>query len=762
MNRTFDKRLQFNILAASLAALGLAAPTGLLAAEDLATEINRLSRPESEIEIGAGSVSKDSFKFGDYRGLEESGTHGNANLRIVNRGGDDAGYLQIIGRDLGLTSRSLQIEGGTQGNFGVRLEYDELPKLHSDSYQTPFLGAGSTDLTLPSGWVRGATTTAMTQLDASMQPFDVETQRKKLGLGLTKELGRGWSLVANIKEERKEGTKLIGAMMGNSPGNPRAALAPEPVDYTTDQFEALARFTSKRLQVQFGYYGSVFKNANNRLTWSNPYADSVWAAPNCATVGCPTGQLAQEPDSQFHQLNASGSFAFTPFTRLSGSLSAGRMTQNEEFLPYSVNPALTVTTPLPRTSLDGEVKTAHADLKLTSKLTPKTNFAVAYRYDDRDNRTPIDTYIYIAGDAQIQDTAITSNKKRTNRPLSSTTQVAFTELDFRLTPSTDLKLGYDYNTAKHDYEATAKERERTYRAEVRQRFTDSSSGGLGYARSDRKAPEYDGAASLADGFSQDYLNTLIGGTTGRTTPWLEVPPSRKFFLADRERDKLRVFANFAPTEAIGVQLGGTYYGDKYPETAYGLTEAKGQATNFDVSLATSETVTGHLFASLEKYETDQNGSQCVTTLGCVTATYRSQLETNTLPDSQKWTVSANDRTTTAGLGLRVKGAKFEYGGDFSYAYSQGRFDYIAGSAITAPMPLPDLVTRLKRLDLFVRYNIKTDLSVNLKYVQERYLSDNWGYDEVVASTLANVIGTNQTSPDYRVSFVGLSVSYRFR
>ena len=736
-----------NVLAAILAAIGLTAPS-LIFAEDLAEEVKQLSRTESEIEVGAGTVSGDSFKFGDYRGLGEAGGHGIANLRVLDRSADGTGYFEITGRDLGLDSRSLKIETGAQGDYSLRLEYDELPKLHSDSYQTPFLGAGSTDLTLPSGWVRGATTTVMTQLDASMQPFDVETQRKKLGLGLTKQLGGGWDTVVNLKQEHKEGTKLIGAVFGNSGGNPRSALLPEPVDYTTDQFEALLRYTSQRLQFQFGYYGSLFKNANNRLTWSNPYADSVWtAAPGCDDLGCPTGQLAQEPDNQFHQLQASGSYTFTPLTRLSGSLSFGRMTQNEEFLPYSVNSALTVTTPLPRTSLDGEVNTIHADLKLTSKLTPKTNFTAAYRYDDRDNHTPREQYIYIGADSQVQQ-AVSSNKARTNRPLDSTKQVTLLELDYRLTSSTDLKLGYDYNTAKHNYEATEEEHENTYRADVRQRVSDTASAGLGYAHSNRNASEYNGAASLSDSYSSSYIASL------GATQWLDLPQLRRYFLADRERDKLRAFVNFAPTETIGVQLGGEYYEDEYPDTAYGLTNAKGRSANMDLSLAASEAVTGHLFASVEQYETDQRGISFATATK-VTAADGSLAATN------DWLVSADDRTVTSGLGLRVKSsAKFEYGGDFSYAYTEGRFDFTG--SILSNAPLPDLITRLKRLDLFARYNVQKDLSLNLKYIHERYRSDDWGYDQVTASTLANVIGTNQTSPDYKVNFVGLSVAYRYR
>ena len=744
-----------NVLAALLAAVGLAAPS-LLLAEDLAEEVKQLSRTESEIEVGAGTVSDDSFKFGDYRGLGEAGGHGIANLRVLDRGADDTGYLEITGRDLGLSSRYLKIENGEQGNYSLRLVYDELPKLHSDSYQTPFLGGGTTSLTLPAGAAFASTDTTgalrAARITPFMQDFDAETQRKALGLDLTKQLDGGWSLLANVKQEHKEGTKITGVGVGTG-GSTFALLLPEPVDYTTDQFEALARYTSQRLQMQFGYYASLFKNANDRLEWQNPY-DLL------ASGGDVNGRLGLPPDNQFHQLHASGGYVFSPLTRLSGSLSFGRMTQNEEYLPYSINTSTGATAALPRSSLDGKVVTAHADLKLTSKLAPKTNFTAAYRYDKRNNLTPRETYSYYRVDT---DATVSSSSVRTNRPLDSTKQVALAELDFRLTSNTDFKLGYDYTTAKHNYEATEKEHENTYRADVRQRVSDTATAGLGYAHSYRNADEYNGAASLADGFSQGYLNSLYDdfATDGRTYAWLESPWSRKFFLTDRKRDKLRALANFAPTETIGVQLGGEYYKDEYPDTTYGLTNAKGRSANMDVSLAASEVVTGHFFASLEKYETDQNGAD----RGAILAlNFAPMLENNSVPDSNRWTVSAHDDTFTSGLGLRVKSsAKFEYGGDFSYAYSEGRFAFTAGSNLSVA-PLPDLITRLKRLDLFARYNVQKDLSLNLRYVHERYRSDDWGYDELQLSTIAgsNMIGTNQTSPDYKVNFVGLSVAYRYR
>src|SRR3989338_3419687 len=114
-----------------------------------AGEIKRPAQTKSEIEVGIGKTSSDSFKFGDYRGLESSKAHVIANIKMTRRGEDNARYLEIIGRNLGLDSRNVRITWGEQGNYGLSFEYDELTKLHSDTYQTPYTGMGTSYLTKP-------------------------------------------------------------------------------------------------------------------------------------------------------------------------------------------------------------------------------------------------------------------------------------------------------------------------------------------------------------------------------------------------------------------------------------------------------------------------------------------------------------------------------------------------------------------------------------------------------------------------------------
>lgn len=733
--KTTTQRFTRNVMAASIAAIGFSAAP--------------LAWAESEIELGLGNVSSSSGAFGNYNGLNDSGAYLIGNIQMRRRGdGNDTSYLEIEGRNLGLKSRSLNIGGGQQGNFGLKLEYTEIPKIESDSYRTPYLGAGTTRLTQPAGLVDSTSTVTMAGLAANMKPFEVGTDRKILGLGLTKILTGGWDLAFNIKRDNKDGTKLRAAMIQTGTGGTRGAvIVPEVVDYTTDMVDAIARYDGGKLQLQFGYSGSFFSNGNRAMTWDNLYQAGT-------NTGNPTGSYSLAPDNQFHQINASGGYVISQTTRLAGNLSLGRMTQNESFLPYSTGGTLPTTA-----SLNGKVNTTHASFKLTSRLMPALNLAAGYKYDDRDNKTPVNQYNYITGDRDAGGTGTATNAlRRWNSPTSSTSHKAYADLDYQLAKATKLKFGYDYHKVSHTYEPTTQDVEQTVKAEVKQKFTDTASGGLAYSYSDRNADTYRGDAPLAATYSPGYLATLVGAN--KSYPWLEAPPLRKFFLDDRRRDKVRVYANFAPTDSLDLHVGLDYRQDKHPEAdaGFGMSKVNSWAANFDASQRFSGAVTGHAFVTVEEYQTDQKGANLSNS-----PTSSLLAETNAVADASRWKISIRDRNFTMGVGLRVKpGGKFEYGGDLIHASSNGRTSFAAGSAV-ANGPLADLITRRNRLELFGRYEVQKNLSVKLQYIYERYHSTDWGYDSPLTLTsVTSVVGTNQVSPKYEVHMIGVSALYRFK
>ncbi|MDZ4251008.1 MAG: MtrB/PioB family decaheme-associated outer membrane protein [Sulfuritalea sp.] len=748
MNSKLNQRPVRKILAVSISAIGLTIAAPAMAQSSGADdEVKRLIRPDSEVSVGVLDVSKSSYKFGDYNGMHKSGGHLIGDVRISTRGEGNANYLDIVGSNLGLDSRNLRIQGGEQGNYGLSFEYDQIHKLWTDSYQTPYANPGSDRLALPAGWVAGATTATMTSLAGSMQSFNIETQRKSIALGLTKLLPGDWDVAVDFKHETKQGNRLLGAVVGNSGGNPRAAVLPEPVDYVTRQFSVIARYTTDNLQFQGAYSGSLFDNKKQSLQFQNAFSTiGGWAAG----TGFPAfGQIGQPPDNQAHQLSASLGYQFSKATRLAGSLSYSRMTQNDSFLPYTGNPVLTITNAMPRSSLEGKVNNTHLDLKLTSKLTKDWNLLAAYRYDDRSNKTPQSLYDYIGADSTNQNVAAISNRWRTNLPGSSTKHLVEVEADYRLSAHTKLKFGWEYEWAKKTFEAINKEWEHTLKGEVHHHFSDTVSGGLSYAWSDRRTSNYDYAGPFIASFAPAY----VASQGAPSLQWDNNPYQRKFFMAPRTRDKLHAFINLEPMDKVDLRLGVDYKDDNYSKSYYGLQDSRGYGVNADVNYVASDALTANLHAAVDRYTTFQRSNSLAAACGGGKA--------NPTAPGCDWTGQMADHNYLIGLGLRYRpGEKYEFGGDYTYSKSIGKTDMWA--AVTKILPLPENTNTLNRLDLFGRYALDKNISLNVKYIYERFQATDWALEGLTPASMANLIGTNQTAPNYSVHAVGVSVNYQFQ
>lgn len=713
--------------------------------------VRELTEVRSEIEVGIGYVSDDSFKFGKYNGLQEQGAFGVLNLDLRGRApydSDSAKYWSLTGTDLGLDSRSLNFQQGEQGNYKLFLDYDQLPTFRSDSAQTIFNGAGGTNLTLPAGWVPAGTTAGMTQLLPNLKSVDIETERRKVGLGFSKAFADRWDFKVSYKDEVKDGIKTIGAVIGNSGGNPRAVLLPEPVDYNTRQLDAVLGYADTRKQFQLSYYLSLFNDKNDSLTWQNPYSAIAGWDTSAGYAAGGQGRLALPPDNEFHQVSASGGYNLSDKTRVSADVAIGRMTQNQAFLPYTVNPTLaaSITQPLPRSSLNGRIDTTLINLKLASRPMADFHWSASLRHDDRDNQTPRNEYVYIGGDSQTQNTAATSDRRRYNEPYSFTENQLKLDAGYKLTKRTELSAGFQRSDTERTYSEREEATEDTYKLGLRTGFTDTLSGGLRLSRADRNGSTYVGEEPFLSSYAPGYTSTVPGG-------WENHPDMRKYFLADRTRDKLALFATFAPGEKVTLGFNASYLKDDYTASEMGLTASKAGQYTVDATYAATETVTTYAFYSYEDFKSDQDGRSF--SGGAVKLAQASD-------PTRDWFASHRDRVHTLGTGVKhtIAKNKFDIGADYIYAASKSDVDVTTGTALTSA-PLPTSPTRLNSLSLYGKYQLQKNLSLKARYRVEKYRSDNWALDGVEPNTLANVILLGEDSPDYRVHVITLSVGYRF-
>lgn len=655
------------------------------------------------LDLGLGYVSRDSFKFGEYTGLNEQGGFpvGNGDARFR---GEDARFLNIDASNLGLDSRAVRAEGGKQGRYELFLDYKELPHFISDSAVTPFLGTGGNTLTLPAGWTAAGSTGSMVDLPGSLHEVDLETKRKRLGLGVTLIPATDWKYGVTVRHETKEGTqRFAGTFLTTS-----SAQLVMPVDYETDQIEAFASYTGKALQARFAYYVSNFRNGNDSLTWTDPFTPAPFAPP--FTTGATTGQLALPPDNQFHQILASAGYQFSDRTSASADIALGRMTQDESFLAATLN---TPSPALPRNSLDGKVDTTDASFKIVSAVTDRLRLNASYAYNDRDNKTPQAAYTWVTTDSFVNPVT------RTNLPYGFTRKTLKLSADYRTTERIKASVGFDNDTHKRTFQESDKTRENTFWGRIVTRNLDN----------------VDLTFKVAHGVRDNSGYAVVPGIDPPENPLM-----RKYNMADRTRDSAGLRADVAAGERVNVGIEFNYANDDYSNSTVGLTSSDDVNFGGDASVIFTKQTSLHFFLNHEEINSKQAGNEAFTT--------------------PIWTAENNDTVDTAGIGVKhtVTANKLDVGADYTTSRSRGQVKVDTGAPSAA---FPDQVTLLDSVKLYATYRLKDNISLHGAYWYERYDTKDWMFDGIAPGTIPNVLTLGEQPPSYHVNVIMLSVRYKF-
>lgn len=545
-------RLRTSVLAVN----GALALMGMAYADSDPT-VAELTQPASKIEIGVGQTSSASVKAHEFDGVSRKGAYVLGGFELLGGGAydsSDASRWRIRGTDLGLQSRSLKGEYGVQGSFKLKFNYDELLHNRSDTYQTPYLGIGSNQLSLPSTWlvpvvpqanpatpnsanarglspvVTGAaaiptangtlagakTPTSLTSPPLSQTSIDavsaaqaadlpafrlvkLSTKRKQVGLGGDIQLGAGWSASVSGSHEHKDGLTPFSAISRITGGDISATLA-QPVDQDHNQYRLALNYAGEGATLQAAYDASLFTNNVASVGWS------VWSDPTKLQ------SMGTAPSNQFHKLSLAGSYDVDPATKVVGKVAYSRATQNEQYL----NDGLTTVPLLPVSSLNGLVVSESVNLKVLNKTTKDLRLSAAYKFDLRDNRTPVNTYgFYDVGESRaVTNTGAPTNSVfgtaygtninlNANRPYSKRVNQLSLDADYKLQPGQQLNFGLDsQNTDKYctgswiDCSDAAKSTENTLKAAWQAHPTDEISTRVGLEASRRRV-EYNEDAFLA-------------------------------------------------------------------------------------------------------------------------------------------------------------------------------------------------------------------------------------------------------------------------
>jgi MtrB/PioB family decaheme-associated outer membrane protein len=664
-----------------------------------------ISRPVlNVVELGVGYISDDAYRFGRYNGMQSQGAFVVGDIKI-REFLEDGRFWSIRGTNLGLDSRYLRVEGGVQGSHEFFLEYDELPDYKNDTVETPFSGVGSNNLTLPSGF-------DINDMD-DLNSFELKTRRERIKAGASFipeehwELGKDhWQFDIDFSHENKKGVDATGAAIANSStqivGNTTISLLPEPVDQDTDQVNATLSYDGSDGQVDLKYHMSIFDNNNDSLSWQDPF--------NPASA---TGSMSLAPDNEFHQLSLIGAYTLPYSSRLTGQISMGRMTQNQNFQPYTINPALN--TDLPRDSLDGEVWLTNAQLKLASRPVNKLRLNAELRYSERDNQTPVETYDYVILDA-VDATSVQ------NRPYSYRNNRFKLDANYRFNAITSLRGGYKYNEMKRDYSDI--EREKTEENTLYAKWKIKAHATLDIALY--------GEASNRDGSEYQSLDT-------------ENPAMRKYNLADRDRTKIGTSIDYMATDKLFLGARADYNKDDYTDSDIGLTEATQPVYTVDISYQPAHNINTYGYYTYENIKSSQTGF-------------------DPSPGTE-WQAEFEDTFDTIGIGASWTDlGKWDIGTDIVHSKSNGASEMTNLTDPGNADQYPDTKTELTSVKLWTKYRYSKQLSYKLGLWYEDYSADNWAIDDLQPydpTVVANTLLLGNETLDYDVYVVTLSASYRY-
>jgi MtrB/PioB family decaheme-associated outer membrane protein len=701
-------------------AAALAAVFGAAWADD---EVEALTKPESSISIGLGNWSSDRPRLGMYDGMRDSGPYGLFDAHIVKRDDATGTWYKLNADRLGLDNRGIGAEYLRQGNIGFTLEYDRITRDDPYTFHTNLQGIGTTRL------IQGHTTdypSTSASLAGGTGRFAPQTQvlglgtvREQIGASFYKNLMPGLDLNVTFKNEDKEGTRNW-----SRGGSQNAFFAVEPIDSTTRQLKASLSYSTPKLQLRGGYYGSWYQNNTSKMM-----------VIGAANLDANTTYLSLPLDNEAHQLFLNGGYNFTRDTRGTFKVEYARARQNDHIPTTDI---VSLSNRNPPSSLNAKVNTTLVQLGLNSRVTTDFTLNGNLRYHDKDDQTPI--FDFIATHPYVRSSLRTLSGKvegiyRLNNDYSvlGSLEERRQDRDTPIFANGTPKEGVVPFRQKND--------ETTGRIELRRAMTETVNGSLSWVHARR-----DGSAYELMQPNPVTVNGIVYDMADKINP---------LNVADRTRDKIRAVVDWVPHHEVSLQFVAENGRDKYGgRNPFGLEKGTARLYSVDASWAPGSNLGFDVWYSYDKSKAEQTGF---------------------LPTSEMRRYNLEDGANSLGLGVKWKAtSKLQTGANLEWSRNVGKYNSTAWSQAGAPATggvnppdtsdPADITNKITRLSLFALYTVDKQSSFRFDFIHERWNSNDWSwlYNDTVTPFRMND-GTFVTANSKQISnFFGIRYIYKFR
>ncbi len=717
-----------------------------------------------------------------------------ADLWANNIGYDDQAYLLKMSKI-----------GEQYFSFG----WDQTPHLYSTSAQTPYLGIGSTALTLPPGLLSKTATNA-----GIIVPFlhqtDIGIHRDTASANYRWTPNDAWDVRADYSHMERSGTTVAG-VVGFAPAGGSVFSSPTqvtaPVKDNTQNFGANGEYAGlspwgQRYTFKLAYNGSLYTDEISSYTVQNPYCTGTTAASCSSPTLSPFARESTPPSNQANGFSGTLAVDLPHNSRYVGNLSYTMMTQNATFLPMTNNPSAVAAPVLgfgglpwnqvnfgfingnladPTSSLNGRIDTLLSNSTLTSRITPDLTSKLSYRYYNYDNETP---RIIFPAWVSYDQTGSSTEKTISSLVIGYTKQDANAELNWR--PSRTWNFNATAGYERYDYTQTDVNYTNEYSAKLSADWkpttwlTARASGS--YA--DRRYGTYD----YNDFVRNLQFPTIPGFPPQTSTGWFYAPAYRQFMFDNRQRTQAQFLLDVVAFR--GVTITPNF---KFQDVYYGLNPASQEGVNESLSTSWGVdigwVITPDLAFTLSYYSEDYKQTLYNYTNTYSGGGYEAPPGTCTPPytaanPNANCLITTSDKTrvntVTAAMSYAAIPGKLNF--DLRYGISYGVDHQVlllnpnmpASACTNCVGAFPDDTTLFQRLDFTTTYNFDPswvrrwgfagNLKAKLRYTWERNSVSNWQNDPLApfnpASSPVNLptsIFLAYENPNYSAQMIAASL-----
>jgi MtrB/PioB family decaheme-associated outer membrane protein len=609
------------------------------------------------------------------------------------------------------------------GSFGIRAEFVKIPHRFGNSGVTlledtaPGVLSISPTLrrTIQSEIERqfaankaGVTYTFLSSLVnpplAAESPIDLALLRERGQVEVRLTRDKPYDIRLLYFQEHRRGTRAAGTSFGF--GN--VVESPEPIDYRTRDFAATGEWTRKSLLLRGSFHYNDFANRNPFENFDNPFRAtdstdaSAYTGPASGSIGGPAfGRESLSPDNKAVTGSVGFLYKFAKRSRLSADATLGQWTQNDAFMPFSTNTA--ITTPvratdlssLPARSLDGKIRTFSFSSLFTTRPAEHLTLTARLRRYDLRNDTPRIAFPlgYVRFDAVWEDIP------RISVPYGTTTDALTASAAYDL-GKVSVEGGYRYD--KWD---------RTFRE------TESTNQNVGFVKADLRPSDWlvvrgsfekgtRGFSGLDIEKSEDASFIDPGPPANLlATPSETLCPggticNLRFDQSKKDLDRYGAFVELSPGGKASVTLSYIKGKDRYTESLFGLIRADNESISAEADYTPHERVNLFAFYTRENIATFQRGRQSAATVS--------------LSPLDDWTSEIKDKVDSLGgggtFGLLKEKVELTLSGTYQRVDGSNDFNSSVGGAPELARRATGGITDIPFFDDTKLYTVAAELS----------------------------------------------------